>query len=184
MLSLTSLTTDEFFHLLSPFAELWQRYHAHHDLKGKRRRLEKFSEHDSMSLKGSPDKLFFVLVYLKQNPLQSYYGFTFGMSQSKVSQWLRVLLPLLEQALQRLKQLPCREPSHLYLSLRLLAGQALLLDATERAVPRSVNWERQRHEYSGKKGCHTNKNLLLSCKYPIFRTVQMRLFLNKLLYLL
>ena len=162
LLSLTSLTTAEFFQLLEVFAELWQRYHAYYDLQGKRRRIEKFAEHGSMSLKGSLDKLFFVLVYLKQNPVQSYYGFTFAMSQSKVSQWLKVLLPLLEQALVKMRLLPCREPSHLYVSLRLLAGQVLWLDATERAVPRSVDGERQKYEYSGKKGYHTQKNLLLS----------------------
>ena len=162
LLSLTSLTRAEFFQLLEVFDVFWQRYHTQYDLQGKRRRIKKFSEHASMSLKGSLDKLFFVLVYLKQHPLQSYYGFTFAMSQSKVSQWLKVLLPLLEQALAKLRLLPCREPSHLYVSLRLLAGQVLWLDATERAVPRSVNGERQKYEYSGKQGYHTNKNLLLS----------------------
>lgn len=162
LLSLTSLTAAEFFEILVPFAELWQRYHAHYDLKGERRRIQKFREHSSMSLQGSMDKLFFLLVYLKQNPLQAYHGYSFGMSQGKVSQWLQVLLPMLEQALHRLQMLPCREPSHFYLSLRLLSSQVLLLDATERAIPRSVDKERQRHEYSGKKGCHTLKNLLVS----------------------
>lgn len=162
MLSLTSLTAAEFFSLLALFDDLWQRYHAHRDLKGGRRRIEKFSEHSSMSLKGSSQKLFFVLVYLKQNPLQCYHGFCFGMSQGKVSQWLKVLLPLLEQTLKRLQKLPCREPDHLYLSLRLLSEQVLLMDSTERSVPRSVDSERQKHEYSGKKGAHTYKNLLVS----------------------
>ena len=162
LLSLTSLTAAEFFQLLLPFDALWQRYHAHHDLKGERRRIQKFSEHGLMSLKGSVDKLFFVLVYLKQNSLQAYHGFCFEMSQGKLSQWLRVLLPILEQALHRLQLLPSREPSHLYLSLRLLAGQVLLMDATERAIPRSVDKERQRHEYSGKQQEHTLKNLLVS----------------------
>jgi hypothetical protein len=134
LLSLTSLTATEFFHLLSVFDALWQHYHAYQDLKGESRRIKKFIEHSSMSLKGSPSKLFFVLVYLKQNPLQSYQGFCFGMSQGKVSQWLKVLLPLLEKALKHLQMLPCREPDHLYLSLRLLAGQVLLMDATERRV--------------------------------------------------
>jgi hypothetical protein len=162
MLSLTSLTAAESFELLEPFAELWQRYHAYHDLKGEPRRIQKFCEHSSMSIKGSLDKLFFVLVYLKQNPLQHYHGYTFGMSQGKVSQWLSVLLPMLEQALHRLQMLPSRETSQLYVSLRLLSGQVLLLDATERAIPRSVDKERQRHEYSGKQHAHTLKNLLVS----------------------
>ena len=162
MLSLTSLTATEFFELLAVFDALWQRYHAYHDLKGEPRRIRKFYEHGSMSLKGSLDKLFFLLVYLKQNPLQAYHGYSFGMSQGKVSQWLQVLLPLLEQALHRLQMLPCREPSHLYLSLRLLSGQVLFMDATERTIPRSVDWERQRYEYSGKQQEHTLKNLLVS----------------------
>lgn len=162
MLSLTSLTAAEFFELLAVFDELWQGYHARYDLKGKRRRIKKYREHDSMSLQGSLDKLFFVLVYLKQNPLQHYHGFSFGMSQGKVSQWLQILLPLLEQALHQLQMLPCREPSHFYLSLRLLSGQVLLMDATERAIPRSVDSERQRHEYSGKQHTHTLKNVLVS----------------------
>lgn len=162
LLSLTSLTAAEFFQLLEPFDTLWQHYHARHDLQGKLRRMEKFSEHASMSLKGSLDKLFFVLVYLKQNPLQSYYGFCFGMSQGKVSQWLQVLLPLLEQALAKIQLLPCRQPNYLYSSLRLVAEQVLWMDATERQVPRSIDWERQKQEYSGKKGYHTLKNLLLS----------------------
>lgn len=162
MLSLTSLTAAEFFELLAVFDSLWQRYHRQYDLKGERRRIKKYNEHSSISLKGSLDKLFFVLMYLKQNPLQAYHGFCFEMSQGKVSQWLRVLLPLLEQSLHRLQMMPCREPSQFYLSLRLLSGQVLFMDATERAIPRSVDSERQRHEYSGKKGCHTLKNLLVS----------------------
>lgn len=43
-----------------------------------------------------------------------------------------------------------------------MAGQALLMDAPERSLPRSADAERQRHEYSGKKGCHTAKNLLVA----------------------
>ncbi|WP_164891072.1 transposase family protein [Botryobacter ruber] len=158
MMSLTSLNVQEFFILLEEFDVLWRQYHARYDLKGKPRVIEKLSEHASMSLKGSADKLFFVLFYLKQNTLQSCHGFTFNMSQGKVSQWLGVLMPLLAKALQRLQMLPARDPGALYLTLQLLAGQL----ATERAVPRSVDWERQKHEYSGKKGCHTNKNLLVS----------------------
>lgn len=162
MLSLTSLKAEEFIELLSHFDILWQRYHAQYDLQGRPRRIEKTSEHESMSLKGSGIKLLFVLIYLKNNPLQSYHGLAFNMSQGKVSQWLQVLLPLLQEALFRAGQLPGRTPGHLYQSLQLLAGQILFMDATERAVPRATDAERQQHEYSGKQGCHTNKNLLVA----------------------
>lgn len=92
---------EEFIELLSHFDQLWQRYHAHHDLQGKGRRIEKSREDESMSLKGSGIKLLFVLIYLKNNPLQSYHALTFNMSPGKVSQWFGILLPLVEEALKR-----------------------------------------------------------------------------------
>jgi hypothetical protein len=162
MLSLTTLKAEEFFELLPHFDLLWQRYHRYYDLQGRRRQLEKRTEHGSMSLKGSSIKLLFVLIFLKNNPLQCYHGLIFNMSQGKVSQWLHILLPVLEEALQRAGQLPSRTPGHFYLSMRLLAGQVLLIDGTERAVPRALNDQKQQHEYSGKQGCHTNKNLLVA----------------------
>ena len=41
------------------------------------------------------------------------------------------------------------------------------MDATERRIPRSINYERQKYEYSGhhgngKKKCHTIKNNLIT----------------------
>jgi hypothetical protein len=74
LLSLTSLEAAEFLELLSHFDLLWQGYHSQYDLQGKPRRIEKNTEHESMSLKGSIRKLLFVLIYLKNNPLQSYHG--------------------------------------------------------------------------------------------------------------
>jgi hypothetical protein len=93
MLSLTSLKAEEFLELLPHFDFLWQRYHAQYDMQGRRRRIEKLKEHESMSLKGSGIKLLFVLIYLKNNPLQTFHDLAFNISQGKVSQWLHVLLP-------------------------------------------------------------------------------------------
>lgn len=84
-----------------------------------------------------------------------------GMSQGKVSQWLKLLLPLLQQALFRLKLLPSRDAHKLYVSLKVLAGYFILIDGTERPIPRPVDNERQQHFYSGKKGCHMIKNNLI-----------------------
>jgi hypothetical protein len=70
MLSLTSLKAEEFLELLSHFDCLWQRYHGRYDLQGRPRRIKKHREHELMSLKGSGLKLLFVLIYLKNNPLQ------------------------------------------------------------------------------------------------------------------
>jgi hypothetical protein len=44
-----------------------------------------------------------MLLYLKENPTQSYHGCLFELSQSKVSEWFSLLLPLLVATLQELK---------------------------------------------------------------------------------
>ena len=161
LLGLTSLKINEFMAVLSEFDKRWQQYYQYHDLKGEGRSVPKFQEHAGISLSGSHNKLLFVLSYLKQNPTQNYHGAMFGMSQAKVSQWLKLLLPILRQALACLKLLPSRDSSKLYLSLKVVAGYFILLDGTERPVPRPVDHERQQHFYSGKKARHTIKNNLI-----------------------
>lgn len=161
LLEITSLEVKEFMAVLSEFDKLWHQQHYYYDLKGNKRSLPKAKEHSNISLKNSYDKLLFTLIYLKQNPRQAYHGLMFSMSQGKVSQWLKLLLPLLEESLHRLRLLPKRTADQLYWSLKILAGYFILLDGTERPIPRSVDAERQRHYYSGKKGYHTVKNNLI-----------------------
>jgi hypothetical protein len=54
------------------------------------------------------DRLFFLLTYLKTSALQVVHGRLFGMDQSKVKQWMRVLLPALLAALRTLGDAPAR----------------------------------------------------------------------------
>ena len=162
--------------LLSVFGPLCEHFFQYHDLLGKARRIPKFEEDARCSLPSSYQKLFFLLSYLKENPHQHYHAERFGMQQPKVSKWLKVLLPLLEKALNKLKRLPKRFGDQLYAFLTTFTCHVLLMDATERRIPRSVEYERQRHEYSGKKQTHTVKNnlvvdqqnqvLFLSSTYP------------------
>lgn len=162
LLSLTTLQPEEFMEVLSYFTPLWQAYYQRYDLQGKPRCLPKFDEHASISLSGSGEKLFFILLYLKQNPTQEYQAAMFGMSQSKVSQWVAVLLPILQKALARMHALPYEHSDKFYYTLQAIAGYLLCLDATERPIPRSTDYERQQYEYSGKKKCHTVKNNLIT----------------------
>ena len=67
-LALTSLTLPEFEYLLKEFAPLWQKYYKYHTLEGKKRILPAFTEHGNALLKGTEQKLFFLLVYRKNNP--------------------------------------------------------------------------------------------------------------------
>lgn len=166
LLKLTSLEADEFFSVLAVFDQLWYEQHRHYDLKGQERNIPKFKEHADISLQGSDDKLLFVLVYLSEHPSQQYHAAIFNMSQSKVShgvarRWLKLLLPLLEKTLSKMKLLPARNADTLYQSLQLLAGYFILLDGTERPIPRPVCPDRREYFYSGKKGCHTVKNNLI-----------------------
>ncbi len=176
LLQLTSLHPAEFMRLLSVFDPLCRNYFQYHDLEGKPRRIPKFKDDARCSLPGSQQKLLFILIYLKENPRQHYHGQLFGIQQPRVSKWIKLLLPLLEKALQRLGQLPKRFGYALYAFLQTFTRYVLLMDATERCIPRSVDYERQKHEYSGKQQTHTVKNnlivdqqsqvLFLSSTYP------------------
>lgn len=176
LLSLTSLHPAEFMRLLSVFDPLCCTYFQYHSLEGAPRRVPKFKEDERCSLKGSQQKLLFILIYLKENPRQHYQGLLFGIQQPGVSKWVKLLLPLLEKALGQLAALPQRYGDALYAFLQTFLRYVLLMDATERCVPRSVHYERQKHYYSGKKKTHTVKNnlivdqqsrvLFLSSTYP------------------
>lgn len=161
LLSLTSLEAEEFMAVLAVFDQLWKQYYHWHDLKGEKRKVPKYEEHADISLQGSGEKLLFILIYMKENPTQAYHGAMFEMCQGKVSQWVKLLLPLLEQTLTKMKLLPKRTADELYLSLCVIAGYFILLDGTERPIPRPVDQQRQQFYYSGKKGCHTIKNSLI-----------------------
>lgn len=161
LLSLTSLTPEEFMALLSIFAPLCEKYFQHHDLEGNWRKIAKYKEDARCSLRGSIPKLHFIFMYMKENPRQHYHGQLFGIQQPRVSKWIKVLLPLLEEALARLKKLPKRFGYQLYAFLQTFTRYVLLMDATERYIPRSTDYERQKYEYSGKKKTHTVKNNLI-----------------------
>ena len=101
-------------------------------------------------------------MYMKENPNQAYQGALFGMSQSKVSLWIKQLAPLLEEALHRMEKLPKRAVNQLYYVLWASIETVMLMDVTERKVGRSTDYEVQKLHYSGKKGYHTLKNLLIT----------------------
>jgi len=54
------------------------------------------------------DRLLCILVYLKTYPLQVVQGRLFGMGQSKVHQWIHVLLVVLRATLRPLGDAPTR----------------------------------------------------------------------------
>jgi len=107
-LDFTSLTLDEFQHLVPPFETAFQAHMAAWRLDGKPRTARQFAVYKNCPLPTPEDRLFFILVYLKTYALQVVQGRLFGMGQSKAHQWIHVLLPALLAALRALSDAPAR----------------------------------------------------------------------------
>jgi hypothetical protein len=112
-LDLTSLTLDEFQHLVPPFEVAFHAHMATWRLDRKPRTARQFTVYKNCPLRTPEDRLFFILTYLKTYALQVMHGRLFGMGQSKANQWIHVLLPVLLTALRTLGDAPARSLSAL-----------------------------------------------------------------------
>ncbi len=156
--SLTTLNQLEYDKLFSVFSPLIEEKVSLYTLKGKHRSSRKYVESNRSSLLGSDQKLKFILIYLKEYPSQEFMASYYQMSQSKVSEWIQFILPVLLQALGKLNVIPKTGneftiPDHL---------DYILCDVTERQINRSIDYEVQKDFFSGKQKAHTVKNLILS----------------------
>jgi Helix-turn-helix of DDE superfamily endonuclease len=111
--SLTSLTVEEFQSLVPHFEEAFQIRMATWCLDGKKRTGKRFKTYKNCPLPTPEDRLFFILFYLKSNPLQVVFGRIFGLPQCKANVWLHVLLPVLQAALFALGDCPSRSMTDL-----------------------------------------------------------------------
>ena len=159
---LTSLTIEEFDTLLPVFKRHWLKYNGYHTLEGKKRKLPNLNPgKPTRTLPSVEEKLFFLLSYLKNYPLQQFQAASFDISQAKVSQWIKVLHPLLQESLKELGALPERRGEAVSSVLAKYDGEAFTMDAAERAVERSQDNDNQQDHYSGKQKDHTVKNNLM-----------------------
>ena len=108
VLDLTSLTVDEFAALVSPFEAAFLDSMATWTLHGRRRQSRRYTTSTNSPLPTPEDRLLFMLVYLKQHTIHLLHGRLFGMRQSKATQWIHVLLPVLRNTLRTLGDAPCR----------------------------------------------------------------------------
>jgi len=122
VLDLTSLTVEEFTALVPAFEAAFLDYMADWTLHGRRRQARRYTTYKNCPLPTPDDRLLFILVYLKQNPTQLLHGRVFGMRQSKATQWIHVLLPVLRNALRTLGDAPCRHVEALHAQLGMVAG--------------------------------------------------------------
>ncbi len=110
-LSLTSLKVLEFDFLLRHFEPISENYFRWHTLHGQLRVIPKYRIRSNEALGSHCDKLFFLMVYLKNAPLQEFQGSNFGISQGKVSRIVKILTDLLLKTLSKLT--PCRSNEEL-----------------------------------------------------------------------
>ena len=76
--ALTSLLPEEFRSLVSKFELCWQTYIEKYTFEGKIR-LNKYRPRNEKVLTSIEEKLFFILVYNKQNPTQEFLALSFGL---------------------------------------------------------------------------------------------------------
>lgn len=157
--SLLSLNQGAYSALMEIFSPLVHRKLMHFTLKNVRRHRMCYREQPNSSLLGDERKLEFILSYLKENPNQAYHGHLWGLSQAKVSEWVHFLSPVLEEALEKMGVMPQTGTCYQHQDID---SSYLLMDVTERKVPRRTDHEAQEEEYSGKKKCHTLKNLVIA----------------------
>lgn len=106
-------------------------------------------------LRTAEDRVLFILYHLKGNAIQQLIAITFEMRQAQVSLWLKLLSKLLREALDKQGYLPKRKVEQLKKVLE--KETTVLLDATEREIQRSADYEVQKEYYSGKKSIILSK---------------------------
>src|SRR5216683_470985 len=129
-LDFISLTLDEFQQLIPSFEAAFHARMAAWRMDGKPRTARQLSVDKNCPLSTPEDRLFFLLTSLKTYSIQVVQGHLFGMGQSKATQWIPILLPVLLAALRALGDAPAR--SLTALAQRLGVSEA---DATPVVAP-------------------------------------------------
>lgn len=167
-LALTSVSIPLFDEILPFFADAHDEFFRWHDIKG--RRLVRKRSHVIQSnspLPGIADRLFFILVYLKNNPTQEYHAACFEMSQQQCGQWIHTLTAILRMAVGDAGNMPASDMASFRRLLDERGGDSvvheLIHDGTEREIPRPSDPDLQESHYSGKKKRHTVKNAVITC---------------------
>lgn len=150
--SVTGLTIEEFDQLLPVFCGKWRNFYRIHTIEGKKRKAPMMDpDKKTKSLPSVEEKLFFILVYLKNYSLQEMIAASFGFSQGQASKWKKALCPLLYDTLNALKMLPLRDGHRVAEALEKRGENKCFQDASERIIDRPADQDTQQDFYSGKK---------------------------------
>jgi hypothetical protein len=146
--SLCGHSVDSFDSLSKFFSVEYENYFSHFTFDGKERERPKLQRSDN-AFETSSDALFFVLSYVKNNPLQEYHAAQYGLSQPQANTWIHLLLRILQETLGKNKNLPARSNKELKYVLKDVPK--VFIDGTERPVQRSTDYQTQKDHFSGKK---------------------------------
>ena len=161
-LAATGLTLAEFEKLSPAFQVAYEKKYPPDRTREGKTRERRAGAGAKGHLPTLADKLLFILVYQKTNPLQTMHGLQFTLSQAQTNYWIHVLLPVLQHALAALEMQPERDASRVAVHpLTLEGAPQLAIDGTERRRQRPTAPDLQREHYSGKKKAHTDKNIVL-----------------------
>ena len=144
--SATGLSLKEFDYLVPSFVAAWDDYISKQTFEGKKRKRARTMRKNS-TFQCTEDMLIFILYDYRHNPTQDFMGLHFGLRQSKVAAWIKMLEPLLLKGLKELNLVPSRESKAL--NDRLIESVTVLLDGSERPINRP-KYEQQEY-FSGKK---------------------------------
>jgi len=146
--SLCGYSVDSFDLLNEKFSVVYENYFSHFTFAGKVRVRHKVKRIDNV-FKDSGDHLFFLLCYIKNNPLQEYHAAQYRLSQPQANIWIHLLTRLLKDTLEKNKNLAARSDKELIYVLKDVP--IVFIDGTERPVQRSTDYQTQKDHFSGKK---------------------------------
>jgi len=169
LLSLTGLTPEEFTALLPVFSKRFSVFVETKTLDGKQRKKRRYTPYKNSCFSSTEDMLLFILMYLRKVMTQDVLGAVFGMDQPVANKWVHLLLPLVNEALSELGELPAREkepsvsdePSETPAVAPESCG-IFFRDGVERPIQRPKDAASQKAYYSGKKKQHSIKNNILT----------------------
>jgi len=110
LLALTGFTAEEFSALLPAFSKQFSAFVETKTLDGKVRKKRQYARYKNSCFSGIEDMLLFMLMYLRKAMTQDVLGAIFGMDQPVANKWVHLLLPIVNEALGALGELPARKP--------------------------------------------------------------------------
>lgn len=160
--AMTGYRIELFLELLPYFEKAHQQYFSRYNINGKKKKeYRKFVIYSNSPLPTVKDRLAFILSFKKLNPIQEQHADWFGMTQKQCNEFIHSLTLVLEQGLADACVMPATTEKELAEKLDIEGEMMLLHDGTEREIPRPVDDEKQKENYSGKKKKHTLKNGLI-----------------------